>query len=227
MNNEYLELIGRFFPLTERPATDLNTFKVNGMNFETRAFTAEGLGNVALMEASGMLGMMKMTTLVLNPFSVNAPLLSYDRIQAMGKDKLYAETFDTMLKEGEGIEPGAAAFETAGLEAVSGKYAALPDFDAGEHWYDGLYVVKPLFKEGKKKDAEAFDGCFRDFLEAYLKACAAAPKCDEALKKEKAAVYSEGLLSKGGPATDPVKHAIGEEKTAAFFRNVLFGTAND
>ena len=50
------------------------------------------------------------------------------------------------------------------------------------------------------------------------------PACGEEKKREKAAVYSEGLLVRGGPATDPVKAAIGEEKTAAFFRNVLFGT---
>ena len=37
------------------------------------------------------------------------------------------------------------------------------------------------------------------------------------------AAYSEGLLEHGGPATDPVKAAMGEEFTAALFRETLFG----
>ena len=44
------------------------------------------------------------------------------------------------------------------------------------------------------------------------------------LKLEKASLYVEGLISKGGPSTDAFKKAIGEERTAELFRNILFGT---
>ncbi|MBQ9911167.1 MAG: hypothetical protein IJM50_06690 [Lachnospiraceae bacterium] len=221
MDQQILDRIGRFFPLKEREASDLNTFQVKGMKFRTRAFDAEGFGNVAVMEASGMLGMMNMTTLVLNPFSVNAPLLSYDRIMAMGNDKLYLEVFDTMLEDEEG---GRNSFDSSGMERVRKQNEALPSFDAGTHWYDGMYVVTPVFKGGRKKDEADFDACFESYLEAYLEAASKAPACDEKQKRAKASAYSEGLLLKGGPATDPVKAAIGEEQTAAFFRKVLFGT---
>ena len=227
MEQQTLDRIGRYFPLKEREASDLNTFRVNGMEFRTRAYTAEGFGNVAVMEASGMLGLMRMTTLVLNPFCINAPLFSYDRIQAMGKDKLYLEVFDTMLENEEADPAGEGegkAFDPSGMEAVRKRYEALPSFDAGSHWYDGMYVGTPVFKGGQKKDAADFDACFEAYLDAYLTAVHDMPACDEEKKREKAAVYSEGLLVRGGPATDPVKAAIGEEKTAAFFRNVLFGT---
>lgn len=42
--------------------------------------------------------------------------------------------------------------------------------------------------------------------------------------REKAKAYSEGLLIHGGPATDPVKVALGADATAEFFRKTLFGT---
>ena len=42
-------------------------------------------------------------------------------------------------------------------------------------------------------------------------------------KKAKAAIYSNGLIENGGPATDPFLQAFGKEKTKEFFEKVLFG----
>ena len=47
---------------------------------------------------------------------------------------------------------------------------------------------------------------------------------DAAKKQEKASVYVEGLLEKGGPSTDVFKKALGDEKTGLLFRKYLFGT---
>ncbi len=43
------------------------------------------------------------------------------------------------------------------------------------------------------------------------------------LKKEKASLYSNGLIENGGPATDPFIQSFGKEKTKKFFKEVLFG----
>ena len=51
-----------------------------------------------------------------------------------------------------------------------------------------------------------------------------AATCEAAPKREKAAVYVEGLLTHGGPSTDVFKKGIGEEKTAQPFRKILFAT---
>ena len=87
-----------------------------------------------------------------------------------------------------------------------------------------MRVGTPMIKKGKKAHAEAFARAAGEYLAAYLCACQAAPACDPEQKREKARVYSEGLLTQGGPATDPVKKSLGEEQTAAFFRRTLFGT---
>ena len=214
MDHPLLSLVHEAFPLTLRTEEPVR-FKASGMKFETLRYDAEGLGSVSLMKVSGMLGLMKMETLILNPFSKDAPLLSIDSIKAMGNNILYLEMFDTML------EPG---FNADALAAVSETYKDLPDKDPGEHWYDSMRVGTPFIKKAGSKEKARMEQAEREYLKAFLKACATAPSCDLEAKREKAKAYSEGLLKNGGPATDPVKASLGEEETAKFFRGTLFGT---
>ena len=208
-----LRQIRASFPLTELDAGSYRELKVSGMKFHLRCFYAEGLGHVSTMSASGFLGLMKMDTLILNPFQKDAPLLSYDRILAMGRDSMYLEMYHTML----------AGTDLSALDAVKDAWGSLPDFDPGSHWYDHIKLPQSLFKRGKKPHTAAFTAAARDYLEAYLQICQNAPSCDSAEKKAKASAYSEGLLENGGPAVDVFIKHLGREKTAALFRTVLFG----
>ena len=214
MENILLELVSAAYPLAECGEAP-ETFTASGMSFTARRYDARGLGSVCLMEASAPGGVMAMTTLIVNPFEVDAPLFSYDRIQAMGADMLYLELFDTTLGH---------AFPAEWMEAARSACAAVADLDPGRHWYDDMRVGTPIVKRGAAADKAALDAASRRFIEDYLTQCKAAPACDEDEKRAKASVYSEGLLKNGGPATDPVKAALGEEATARFFRNTLFGT---
>ena len=189
--------------------------KVGVMSFQIWAFHAEGLGHVSAMQASGMFGLMKMDTLIINPTEKDMPLFSYDRVHAMGNDTLIYELYDTILEKAD----------LNRVEDVKEKYRHLPDHDLGEHWYDSIKLAISLSKKGKKVHSAAFDACAMEYLEAYLEDAAEADYCEPAGKKEKASVYVEGLLSNGGPSTDVFKKGIGGEKTAELFRNILFGTA--
>ena len=189
--------------------------KVGVMNFQIWAFHAEGLGHVSAMQASGMFGLMKMDTLIINPTEKDMPLFSYDRVHAMGNDTLIYELYDTILEKAD----------LNRVEDVKVKYRHLPDHDLGEHWYDSIKLAISLSKKGKKVHTAAFDSCAMEYLDAYLADADEAEYCEPAGKKEKASVYVEGLLANGGPSTDVFKKGLGEEKTADLFRNVLFGTA--
>ena len=214
MEHRFLKQVHEYFPLTPETG-EPSKFSTSGMDFTTKRYDAEGLGSVSLMQAEGMGGKMKMTTLIVNPFSVDAPLLSIDRISAMGAEMLYLEMFDTTI---------AHAFDVSALENVTLKYADLPDLDPGTHWYDPMRVGTPLIKRASQEAAESLSRAEDEYLEAYLQTCKKTPACDPVEKREQAREYSEGLLKMGGPATDPVKAALGEEKTAEFFRKTLFGT---
>lgn len=191
------------------------TLKANGMTFKIWAFRAEGLGHVSAMEASGFFGLMKMDTLIITPTEVDMPLLSYDRVHAMGNDTLIFELYDTLLGEKQ----------LADTAAVKTGAANLPDHDLGAHWYDSIKLPESLSKKGKKPQTPAFDQVTRDYLKAFLADAKHASACNDAdSKREKASVYVEGLLTHGGPSTDVFKKGIGEEKTADLFRRILFGT---
>lgn len=215
MERAWLSLVQSMFPLT--PSDDEASFSAQGMDFLTHRFDAANLGSVSLMSAAGMGGQMKMTTLILNPFFVDAPLLSYDRIEAFGFDMLYLELFDTTLQH---------QFDVAPLDAVREEAKRFPDMDPGSHWYDSMRMGKPLIKKVPISESVKVTETAEKYIRTFLAACQNAPACDADAKRKAAAVYSEGLLTNGGPATDPVKAALGEEKTVAFFRNTLFGTNN-
>lgn len=210
MTEKLLCIIGERYPLTPIPDSCVEGLKASGMKFNIRAYHAEGLGHVSVMTARGFFGLMKMDTLIVNPDEVDLPLYSYDRIFAMGNDTLIVELYHTLSRDG------------FSMEDVKARYTTLTERDPGEHWYDSIKLPESISKKGKKADTPALSRLATEHLVAYLDA--ARPTDNPEIKKEKASLYVEGLLSKGGPSTDAFKKAIGDERTADLFRNVLFGT---
>ena len=214
MIQKLLRTVTESFHLNAAEVGEFRKMKVNGMNFQIWAFEAEGLGHVSAMTASGFLGLMKMDTLIINPSEVDMPLLSYDRVHAMGNDTLIYELYDTMVGQPDLTE----------LDKAKAQTDLLPDHDLGQHWYDNIKLAQSFSKKGKKAQTPAFDDATCQYMIAYLNAAKSAPACDAEHKREKASVYVEGLLANGGPSTDVFKRGLGDEKTAQLFRQVLFGT---
>lgn len=215
MVDRLVTLIGQKHPLTELDCGEFAKMRVNGMNFTIRAYRAADLGHVSVMRAVGMLGLMKMDTLIINPTERDLPLYSYDRIFAMGNDTLIVELYDTLLGD---------YFEEKMLNVKEkSEYTVLPERDPGEHWYDSIKLPSSISKKGKKKQTRALDAMTEEHCVAYLES-SHAPVTDSEAKQAKARVYVNGLLEKGGPSTDVFKKSIGEEKTRALFEQVLFGT---
>lgn len=214
MTQRMLDVIGKSFPLEELPCGEYEKMKVSGMLFRIRRFYAQGLGPVSVMAAGGFFGLMKMNTLIITPTQKDMPLFSYDRVQAMGNDTLIFELYDTLLGN-----PDLSA-----LAQVKQDAAYLPDYDLGEHWYDPIKLPESLAKKGRKKETQGFDATVLHYLAKFLDAAQKADVCQAAPKREKASVYVEGLLKNGGPSTDVFKKGIGDEKTAALFRKILFAT---
>ena len=217
MTGRMLDVIAKRFPLTELPCGEYEKMKVSGMTFRVRRFYAQGLGPVSVMVASGFLGLMKMDTLIITPTEKDMPLFSYDRVLAMGNDTLIFELYDTLVGD----------TDLSRLEEVKQQAKYLPDHDLGAHWYDSIKLPQSLSKKGKKKDRAGFDATVLHYLAKFLEIAGEATGCETAPKREKASVYVEGLLQNGGPSTDVFKKGIGEEKTAALFRKVLFATEEE
>lgn len=212
MVEKLLDLIAKRYILTEKNIGENASVKASGMKFNMRAFSAEGLGHVSVMTAKGFFGLMRMDTLIVVPKEKDLPLYSYDRIYAMGNDTLIVELYNTFVENTEMNK----------LSDVKKGYSNIPDHALGEHWYDSIKLAESISKKGKKADSAMFDKLAEEHFAAYLDTDV--PPSDPDAKKAKAAVYVEGLLKNGGPSTDAFKKALGEEKTAYLFRNILFGT---
>ena len=215
MTDRLLTLIAKKHALTKIDGGEVAEMKVKGMKFKISAYKAEGLGHVSVMRASGMMGLMKMDTLIINPTEIDLPLYSYDRILAMGNDTLIVELYDTLLGEFS---------EDKLLERKEG-FSHLPERDPGEHWYDSIKLKSSISKKGKARNvSNGFEYLTMEHLYAYLYPDEAKIVQDYEAKQDKARVYVNGLIEKGGPSTDVFKGAIGEEKTRELFEGVLFGT---
>ena len=212
MIEKLLQVIGQKYPLTVMEVGEMKSLKANGMKFSIQAYKAEGLGHVSVMSAKGFFGLMQMDTLIVNPYDIDLPLYSYDRIFAMGNDTLIVELYDTL----------ADVYSEEKMQAVKAEYEHLSERDPGEHWYDDIKLVSSISKKGKKAQSSEFDELTLRHFEAYLSDGGIVT--DSVKKQAKAAYYVNGLLEKGGPSTDVFKKALGEDVTATLFRRILFGT---
>ena len=208
-----IEKINAAHPMTKLEIGEYAEIKAPMMKFEISVYKAEGLGHVSVMSMSGMLGLMKMDTIIINPKDRDLPLLSYDRVYAAGNDTFIVELYDTM----------ASPTEMSALGKVKSDAAALPQNDLGEHWYDNIKLPESLSFKGKKNHEAEFDRVAISALEAYF-AAEDNKDFDAGVKAEKSDLYVEGLLKNGGPSTSVFLKLFGEEKTADLFRTVLFGT---
>lgn len=215
MTERMLKTIGERYPLKPVDAGEFAALKMNGMKFTVRAYDAAGLGRVSVLLAHGMFGLMRMDTLIINPAQRDLPLFSYDRVYAMGNDTLILELYGTT----------ASPFSCAELDRLYEESRALPERERrGACWYDGIRLPQSLSKKGRRAMTPAFDRITEKYLEAWLDAGFPEPfDMDE--KRRKTEAYVGGLLKNGGPSTDVFRKNLGDERTAALFRNVLFGTA--
>lgn len=193
---------------------EFESFKVNGMDFEVKAYDAQFLGRVSSMKGKMKFGLMKMETLIVNPLELDVPLFSLDLIQVPGKLIVILEQYDTLVN--------AKRNESVFLN-IKEKYEDLEDRSSKSAWYDELRYSSSIGKKVSKKKADRVKEMIEEYFEAYLDLCRDARVIGKEEKKVKADLYRDGLLENGGASTDSFLKAWGREKTERFFKEVLFG----
>lgn len=213
MLEKLLKLVKDKYELVEVETNEYSNLKVSGMKFEIKAYDALGLGRVSIMKAKGFFGLMKMDTLMITPTDKDLPLLSYDRIIAMGNDTLIIELYNTQVENCD-LSP---------LACVKEKYNNLADHNLGEHWYDSIKFSESVSKKGKKKEFEQYNELTLQYVNEYLN-LSSKEITNKEEKNNKSQIYVNGLLTNGGPSTSIFQKNIGKEKTEKLFKEILFGT---
>ena len=210
---DFIGLLKETYTVTERNIGAYAVMKKNGMKFNISSYEVEGVGNMSYFTMTAMLGLMKMQTVVFTPLTVDAPLFSFDYINAMGNETLMLELYSTQLSD----------INVSSLDKIKADYTHLPDHDLGSHWYDHLKMSPTLAKKGKKLKAEYQKLC-EDFFRGYIGVLGTAVPCDRSEKQQKVREYTNGLLENGGPATDQFRKLFGEDATVELFTKYIFSS---
>lgn len=215
-----INTISKYFTMTEKDPGQYKNFSSGAMKVHIDWYICQGLGNLCALEARAMFGLMKMYTIVINPYEKNAPLFSFDYIKAMGNHTLLLELYDTMDVYDDNFTGHLARLN--GIK--SSLIEKLPIYDLGEHWYDDIKMSPSLAVRTKKDKASKLEEASLNYLKLYMDLLTTAK--DPIHKNQKVGQYVDGLFYHGGPSTDAFKKAIGEEKTRDLFENIVFNCSS-
>ena len=177
------------------------------MRFHLEQYEAEGLGNLCVLKTKAMLGLMKLTTLVVTPSSgKNVPFLLIDTMDMGKKHLCYVEYYDCT----------AGGADKDLLLAASAPYADVPDYAEKPAWYVSERMEGSLIKTGDKARLEQMA---LDALNAYTEQAAAAPVKPENLAGLKA--FQRRMIQEGNPSTAALTRTLGKEGAQEFFRTVV------
>lgn len=214
MMDQLLEMINAYYDLREQ---DTNTYKdaeLNGIPLIIKSYDVVNFGSVSILSSAS--NVMNLDTLILNPFSKDMPLFSYDRIKAFQTDTLFIELYDTLL------DKSMNKVVNEELNKIKKKYQDINELEHKDNWYDSIRLDASISKKVERNQSNLFDELTKEYLKTYLSISKNLCSCNEELKKAKAKEYTDGLLENGGPSTDAFIKAKGKEYTEKLYREVLF-----
>lgn len=185
------------------------------LHFSVQCFDIANVGHLCFLSMTGMLGLMKMETVVLACTEKDVPLLNLDYVLAMGKKTQIVELYDTLIaSDANSIE--------SGFEVIKEKDQDLPDYFGGGRAYSSPLMPCSYAKKTKAKETRPDQSCQKLF-DIFLKALEQAPACDRSLKAEKNRAFAQSLLDNGGPAVNQVRKLFGDEIAARLILNHMYG----
>ena len=215
IGNDVLSELQIRYHVTEKDLGEDAHMSKNMMHFLVRVYDVKGVGNLCILTMNGMMGLMKMETVVLSCNTKDVPLLNMDTVKVMGNKTMIAEFYDTLLNHED------RTMESE-CQKIKDADADIPDYSSGEHWYDVLLYPCSYAKKTKGKDNRT-DISLKKYFQLYLKELERAEACNPDEKMGKNRAFAQGLLDHGGPAVDSVRKLFGEEKAKKLILEYMYG----
>lgn len=191
------------FPLKDVTPARYKTMGSPLMRFHLEQYAAEGLGNLCVLRTKAMLGLMKLTTVVVTPNTgKNVPFLLIDTMDMGKKHLCYVEYYDCT----------ANGADKDLLLAAGAPYGDVADYAEKPAWYVSERMKGSLIKTGDKARLAQMA---RDALTAYTQQAAAA-----AVKPENVAglrTFQHRMVQEGNPSTAALTRTLGKEGAETFF----------
>lgn len=211
-----LQLLSQKYTVTPCDLGSDAELSAKGFHFETEAYDVDGLGHFCIIKMKGLLGLMRMETVVLSVTDKDMPLYNMDWIGAFGVECQIMELYDDQIS----FRPDSLL---QAFQKIKDRDAAIPDYTRdGERWYDEILYPCSYAKKGKKVSGRLHRAA-RDCTRVFLARAAKAPVCDPEVKKEKVRSFVEKLFSEGGPAVDMLTRLFGEETAKRVVLSHMYG----
>ena len=215
MIDSLITKLRRNYTVTSCKAGRLSTVRRRGMRICLNAYDIAGAGHLCTVEIRGILGLMRLESVILTPFGKDMPVFSAESKHSMGKDSLTVELGDTLLAPlPDGIREA--------LRGVRSHYEDLPVPERQPRPFDDYILEESLAVKGPevglKKEVIA-----RKYFECYMAQLTEAPTADPEAKKAKTREFAERLLDAGGPAVKALRRLLGAEETESLYFEEIFG----
>ena len=195
------------FALKEVTPEKYKTMGSAMMRFRLEQYEVNGLGNLCVLRTKAMLGLMRLTTVVVTPNTgKNVPFLLIDTMDMGRKHLCYVEYYDCTA---DGADRDL-------ILAAGAPYADVADYAEKPAWYVSERMAGSLIKTGDRARLEQMAA---DALAAYREQAAAAPVKPENLPGLKA--FQQRMVKEGNPSTAALTRTLGREGAETFFQTVV------
>ena len=195
------------FALREITPDQYRTMGSPMMRFHLEQYEVGGLGNLCVLKTKAMLGLMRLTTVVVTPNTgKNVPFLLIDTMDMGKKHLCYVEYYDCTA---DGADKDL-------ILAASAPYGDVADYAEKPAWYVSERMAGSLIKTGDKAQLIQMAA---DALAAYREQAADAPVKPENLPGLKA--FQQRMVKEGNPSTAALTRTLGKEGAETFFQTVV------
>lgn len=217
---EIIDLVKSNFKLKEVKTNHLEKFYypkyIHLMKFNVSQYQVENLGNMAILDGSG-LKLMKMITVVFTPSkSKDIPFVIVDFIEMANKITLFVEFYTNHIKDRDSL-----VNLERNLKRLNIKYMNIENYKENPNWYTPHRNKNSPLKKGTKDDEIVLQELVIEYLEKYLDYCKLSNDITDE-KNTKLEGFIDDLIYKGNPSTSVLEKALGREEMIRFFKDTIF-----
>lgn len=213
--NKILELFSSKIKLEEIDLKNEATYKVGPIKARFRKFKLDEFTTLSTLEAKGILGLIKINTVVLTSSIKDIPLFSYDFMVMMGKKYYFFEMYDTFVGEKK---------DYSSYITSSNSIKDIDDYKPNESEMDKYLLSESIRKNPhSKEDFNRLEEQTVRFINLAIEEYLSSSEINVKEKYKNNENYVHNLLTCGGASTNLFIKKLGLETTKEIYEHILFG----
>lgn len=189
--------------------------KGNNLLIETQSYEIEKLGHLCILTMSGLMGLLRMETVVLSVREKDVPLIKMDAVQFASFKSRTVGLYDTLLSPLDGELERLCTI-------IKKKDSDLKDYEAEDHWVSSVKLPFSYAKATNRKSTRTELSSMK-YLQAFLMEAENAEACDPAAKAEKIRSFAQGFLNSDEPMVVEMRRMFGDQPTERLVLDDMFG----